>query len=121
LAVDANEPAQAAAREAAAARARLIGERERALADTAAALKELQARLAAAEAARLPPREVKAAHGVAEAAAEALQEARALMGKDEHEAARTRLEGHIAAIREQIGALDALLKTKPAPPPRRGR
>jgi hypothetical protein len=121
LAVDASERAQEAAREAAAARARLIGVRERAIADTSAALRDLQSRIAAAESARVPARDLKTARGVAEAAAEALQEARTLMGQEDYEAAELRLEGQIEAIREQIGAVDALLKARAAPPARRGR
>jgi hypothetical protein len=121
LAVDANERALAAAREAAAARARIIGERERALADTAAALKELQARIAAAEKTRVPARDIKAARGVADAAAQALQEARTLLGKDDQEAAERRLAGQIDAIREQIAAVEALLTARTAPAGRRGR
>jgi hypothetical protein len=121
LAVDASERAQEAAREAAAARARLIGARERAIAEAAAALKELQTRIAAAESARVPARDLKAARSVAASAAEAVQEARTLMGQEDHEAAEQRLEGQIEAIREQIGAMEKLLKAKPAPPARRGR
>jgi hypothetical protein len=121
LAVDANERALAAAREAAAARARIIGERERALAETAAALKDLQTRIAAAESARVPARDLKAAHGVADAAAQALQEARTRLGEDDQEAAERRLEGQTDAIREQIAAIDALLKARTTPAGRRGR
>jgi hypothetical protein len=121
LAVDANERAQAAAREAAGARARIIGERERALADTAAALKDLQTRIAAAVKARVPAGELKAAQGVADAAAEALQEARTRLGEDDQEAAARRLEGQLDAIREQISAVDASMKARTAPAGRRGR
>jgi hypothetical protein len=121
LAVDASERAQEAAREAAASRARLIGARERAIAEAAAALKELETRIAAAESARVPARDLKAARSVAASAAEAVQEARTLMGQEDYEAAEQRLEGQIDAIREQIGAMDQLLKAKPAPPARRGR
>jgi hypothetical protein len=121
LAVDASERAQTAAREAAAARARHIAARERALADAAAALKELQGRLAAADAARIPARDLKTARGVADAAAAALQEARTLMGQDDYETAEQRLEGQIDAVREQIEAVDALLKARAAAPARRGR
>jgi hypothetical protein len=121
LAVDASERAQTAAREASAAHARLIGVRERALADTAAALTELQGRIAAAETARVPARDLKTARGVADAAGAALQEARTLMEQEDYAAVEQRLEGQTDAIREQIGAIDAMLKSKAAPPARRGR
>lgn len=120
LAVDASERAQAAAREAADTRAAMIGERERTIAAITAALKDLESRLTAAEAARVPARDLKTARGVADDTAAALQEARALLGEGDYEAAGTRLEGRTEAVREQIATLDQALKTRtPAPP--RGR
>jgi hypothetical protein len=69
----------------------------------------------------VPARDLKTARGVADAAGAALQEARTLMEQEDYAAVEQRLEGQTDAIREQIGAIDAMLKSAAAPPARRGR
>lgn len=121
LAVDANERAQAAASEAAEARARTLGQREQTIAAIASGLKELERRITAAEAARVPDRSLEAARTTVTATKTALQEARALLGKVDYDAAGQRLEGRIEAIRAQIAAVDAAIEARTTPAQRRRR
>ena len=106
LAIDAYERAQAAAMEAADGKARARGEGERAVAVTAAALQELQKRLATAEAAKVPARELKPARTTVEHAESTLQKVRAMLSSGDYLAAGEALKGLNAAINEQIRLLD---------------
>jgi hypothetical protein len=121
LAVDASERAQGAAKEAAEVRATILGERERAIASTTSALKELHSQIAAAQAARVPTPELEAAEAVANDTAAALQEARTLLGQEDYAGAGKRLEGRPDEIREQIALLEEAVKARGASPVRRRR
>jgi hypothetical protein len=106
LAIDANDRAQAAAKEAADGKARARGEAEREAAGVDAALKELQGRLAAAQAARVPARELQAARAAVREAEAALQEVRAMIVAGDVQQAIEALKGRTEAIREQIRLMD---------------
>lgn len=83
-AIDANERALEAARQAANGKARARGEAEAAMAWVATALRELDERLKAAAASNLTAKEMAPAATVREDAARALQEARAAVEKGDY-------------------------------------
>ncbi len=85
-AIDANERALEAARQAANGKARARGEAEAAMAWLATALRELDERLKAAEASGATARESEPARRVREDASRALQEARATIEKGDYSA-----------------------------------
>jgi hypothetical protein len=121
LAIDSYERAQTAAKEAADGKARARGEGERALAVTAGALQELRTRLTAADAAKVPGRELQAARKVAADAEATLQKVRATLTGGDYLMARETLKGTTDAINEQIHLLDQAAAERAARPPRRRR
>jgi hypothetical protein len=121
LAVDASERAQSAAKEAADGKARARGDGERAVAGTAEALQELRARITAAEAARIPAREIEAARKTASDVELSLQKVRALLSVGDYLAASDALRVRTEAIREQIRRLDAAAAARAVKAPRRRR
>ena len=120
-ALDASERAQAAAKEAADGKARARGDGERAAAVLDAGLKELLARVKAAEAARLPAREVRPARDLARTAEAALQETRTMLSVGNYLAAGEAIKGQDDAVRGQIQRLDEALAAKSKSPQRRRR
>lgn len=121
LAIDSYERAQSAAKEAADGKARARGEGERAMAVTAAALQQLRTRLAQAEAAKVPARELVAPNKVATDGEATLQKVRAMLSVGDYLAASEALKGMTGAINEQILALDRAEASRPARPVRRRR
>jgi hypothetical protein len=121
LAIDSYERAQSAAKEAADGKARARGEGERAMAVTAAALQQLRTRLAQAEAAKIPARELVAPHKVATDGEATLQKVRAMLSVGDYLAASEALKGMTGGINEQILALDRAEASRPARPVRRRR
>jgi hypothetical protein len=121
LAIDAYERAQSAAMEAADGKARTRGDGERAAAIGAAALRELQTRLAAAEAAKVPARELLPARTTARDAEATLQKVRAMLSSGDYLAAGEALKGLTDTVNTQIRALDEAAAARAARPPRRRR
>jgi hypothetical protein len=121
LAIDSYERAQTAAKEAADGKARARGEGERAHAVTAAALQELRTRLTAADAAKVPARELQAPRKVAADAEATLQKVRAALNGGDYRTAGETLKGTADGINEQIRLLDAAAAERAARPPRRRR
>jgi hypothetical protein len=121
LAIDSYERAQTAAKEAADGKARARGEGERALAVTAGALQELRTRLTAAEAAKVPARELQATRKVAADAEATLQKVRATLSGGDYLVARETLKGTTDAINEQIRLLNEAASERAARPSRRRR
>jgi hypothetical protein len=122
LAIDANERARAAAREAADGKAQARGQIERTIAVLEGSIKDLQARLAAAEAAKAPARELQPARATLDAAEAALQKARAALAGGDDAEAGTIARGLLEQIREQIRVLEEAAASRAAKPqPRRRR
>jgi hypothetical protein len=120
-ALDAHDRAQSAARGAANGKARARGEAEAATAGAAAAVAQFMARIDAAEAARLPQRDVAAARSVSTNAQAAVQKARAAIGAENYPAAREAVKGIPDRIKAEIAALDAATAKRTAKPARRAR
>jgi hypothetical protein len=106
-ALESREQAQNAAREAADARARIRGEVERSMAEIAALLAQVNARLDNAAAARLPRRAVTDARRALVQVNARVQEAGEAMEADDYLAAQPALKGVKEEIERIIGALDA--------------
>jgi hypothetical protein len=115
-ALDARERAQDAARASADGKARARVATERHLADIAARVDQLDARIKSAEAARVPPRDLRAARTTLADARTALQKARAAVTAGDYPAAT-------AAVADQREKLDAITRQVAAeaqrPPKRR--
>jgi hypothetical protein len=120
-AVDANERALQAAREAADGKARARSDAETAVTRAAAAIQQLQARIKAADAARLPARELAPARSALADAERALQEARAAMTAEEYLAVPGTVNGIPAQAAAQIGALNEATAARAPRGPRRRR
>lgn len=120
-AVDASDRAQEAARLAAEGKAKARTEAEAAINATNAALLQLQARLKAADAARVPPRELAPARGTAQDAAAILQKARTSLSVGNYKDATAAVSGLQTQIRAQIAALEQAItaRTGRRPPRRR--
>lgn len=106
-ALDARDRAHNAAKSAAIKRAALRGDVERAIAEVALAVEQLQGRLKAAEGARVPLRQLAGAHEIARAAQTAVQEARTALSRDEHTKARrlmADISAHVASSRRSVDA-----------------
>jgi hypothetical protein len=119
-ALDAHERAQEAARGAADGKARARSDAEVAIVAASTALQNLRKRLKAAEAEKIPPRELEPAVKAAAAAETTLQEARASLKAEDYLKARQTVSDLPAKIAAEIEGVDAAAK-KPARPVRRGR
>jgi hypothetical protein len=111
-AVDANSRAQDAAKQAADGKARVRSEAESAISSTSAALQQLQTKLNAATAARIPQRDLKGARQVLAHGQQTLQKARAAVKDGAYLEARDALRDVPAKITPQIRALDELTKAR---------
>ena len=120
-AVDANDRAQDAAREAADNKAKARRETEATINTANAALMQLEARIKTAEAARVPPREIVPARTTAKDASAALQKARAALGADDLRGAVAAVEGLEEQIRSEIRVVEAATTLRTARRPARKR
>jgi hypothetical protein len=118
-ALDANERAQEAAKQAADGKARARSEGEAALTQTAASLQQLQASIEAATERRIPTRELLPARRVAKEATTAVQEAREELKAQRYLEAERSLNGVKDRITGQIEAVERLRTVAPAKPTRR--
>ena len=119
-ALDAHERAQQAARGAADGKARARSDAEVAIVAASTAVQGLQTRIKAAEAARMPGRELQPARQAAAAAEASLQEARAALKAEDYLKARQLVRDIPAGITQEIETMEAAAK-KPARPIRRSR
>ena len=120
-AIDANQRAQEAAKRAADGMARARSEAEVAITAAATALQQLQARLKAANDARVAPRDV-AEPAKATADAEAvLQKARASLAAGDYPGATAGLKDLFERISAQTRAVDAAIAERASRPARRRR
>jgi hypothetical protein len=120
-AVDASDRAQEAARLAVEGKARARTEAEGAINATNAALLQLEARLKAAEAARVPAREIAPARGTAQDAAAILQKARTSLSAGNYKDATAAVSGLQTKIRAQIAALEQATTARTGRRPARRR
>lgn len=120
-AVDAYDRAQDAARLAADGKARARSEAETAINAANVALQQLETHLKAAEAARVPPRDVAQARRTAKDAAATLQKARTLLGGGNYLKAAASVKGLQAPIRTQIDAVERATAARTARRPARRR
>jgi hypothetical protein len=120
-AVDASDRAQEAARLAAEGKARSRTEAEAAINATNAALLQLEARLKAADAAHVTPRELAPARGTAKDAAASLQKARTWLSAGNYKEATAEVSGLPEQIRTQMAAVEqaTMVRTGRRPPRRR--
>lgn len=119
-AIDAGERAQEAARQAADGKAAARSQAERALAAASAAVLRLDARIKAAETARVAAKDLARARRVAANAETVLQKARAELSVGSYLAAAEALTGADTGIPAQIRALDdAIAARSVRRPPRR--
>jgi hypothetical protein len=120
-AIDANQRAQEAAKLAAEGMARARSDAEASIAAAATALQQLEARLKAAEAARVQRRDIAAPAKTAADAAAALQKARASLQAGDYIGARAPVKDLIRPISEQISAVDEAIAARAGRPARRRR
>lgn len=120
-ALDAYERAQEAARNAAEGKARARSEAEAAIVALGKSLEQLQARIKAAETAKLPRRQLEAPRRTASAVEEDLQEARASLRAGDYLAARDSIKDAPDRISAQSTALEEAMAKKPVRPGGRTR
>ena len=121
-ALDASERAQEAARNAADGKAAARSRSEAAVMGTTTALNQLQARIKAAEAARVPTKDLKSVRTAATRAASALQEARAGIQGGRFVEVFASLKNVRGEIEAQILAVEQIVEARTARPARkRGR
>ena len=120
-ALDANERALEAAKQAADGKARARSEAEGALAAATAGLKQLHTRLAAATAARVPPKELQSARRAEVTVQAALQEARAAIKNGDYLVGKERLNGVTEQVSAEIRGIDEAAAARTAKPVRRRR
>lgn len=118
-ALDANERALEAAKEAANGKARARSELDGMLAATAASVLQLETKLRAAEAARLP--QLERARRLRADAQRALQEARAAAKEGNYLPAMTRIKDLPTRVAAEIKALEEAMAARPARGTRRRR
>jgi hypothetical protein len=111
-ALDSRERAQNAAREAADTRARLRGDVERSMAEFAPRLAQANARLQAAQRARLPARTLRAAADDLAAANADVQKAGEAVKADDYPAARLALERAKERAGKATAAIDAVTRAQ---------
>lgn len=117
-ALEASERAQEAARNAADGKAAARSRSETALKSTTTLLQQLETRINAAEAARIPARDLRPVTSGAATAAAALQEARATMQAGKYLDASDALAKIHGEIEAQIRALDEMLQARATKRPR---
>ena len=120
-AIDASQRAQEAAKRAADGMARARSEAEGAIARTTTALQQLDARLKAAEAARVPRREVADAARIAAEAEAVLQKARASLKTGDYLTAGATVTDVSAQVAQQIAEVDEAIAARTDRPGRRRR
>jgi hypothetical protein len=120
-AVDATDRAEEAARQASDGKANARHDSELAVNAVNAELSQLEARLKAAEPARLTKRELADARAVAGDAAAALQKARALLAAGNYKDARGAVEGFAEQIRTQIREVTEAMNARTLHRPARSR
>jgi hypothetical protein len=120
-AIDANERALEAARQAANGKARAQSDADAAITRTAIAVRQLDERLKAAEAARLPARDLEAARKTRTAAERALQEARAAVAVSNYPLVRSRVDGLAERITAEIHTLNEAIDARSGRGARRRR
>ena len=111
-ALEAREEAQDAAEQAASQKAVVRREVEHTLDAVAADIEELDRRLAASQAARIPARQIAQSRMTRSAVETALQEARAALAQDDYVTARESAQGLSERVREAIGEIDAALAAR---------
>jgi hypothetical protein len=120
-AVDANERALQAAKEAADGKARARSQAEQSVTTAAASVQQLQARLKAADAARVPAKALAPARRVLADAEGALQEARAAITAEDYLSVPSSVKGIPAEITAQIAVIDQAVASRTARGTRRRR
>ena len=120
-ALDANERALEAAREGANGKVRARGEAEGLLSATATSIQQLQTKVKAAEAARLPAAQLERGRRLRGDAEQALQEARAAMKEGNYLAAMKRTQELQLKITAEIKAIDDAIEARGARTKRRAR
>lgn len=120
-ALDARERAQDAAKQAADGKARARIEADREAAATATAVQQLRGKLAAADAARVPARDLTEPRATVSAVEASLQKARAAMEAGSYLEATALLNGVRATIGTQIAEVDRAINARTARPARRRR
>jgi hypothetical protein len=121
LAIDANERAIEAATQAANGKARARADADAALRRAADALQRFEQRLTAAEAARLPARELQAPRRARTDAQRILQEARTAFGSGDYPAVVAATKGLAEKMASETTALDGAIEARTARPARRRR
>ena len=120
-AIDANQRAQEAAKRAADGMVRARSEADAAIAAASTAVHQLEARLKAAEAARVPRREIAASAKAATDASAALQKARASLKTGDYITARDAVKNVAPSVQAQIAAVDGAIADRAARAGRRRR
>ena len=120
-AIDASQRAQEAAKRASESMATVRSDAQVAINTAAAALQQLEGRLEAAKAARVPARDLAGATTAAAQAQADLQKARAAVSASNYLAAAAAVKGTTPAITEQIGAVDEAIAARAARTTRRRR
>jgi hypothetical protein len=120
-AVDATDRAQEATRAAAENKARARGASEVAVSKTNAALMQLEARVKAAEAARVPARELIPARSAINDAESTLQKARTLLAAENYPAVSDTIEGLDEQIRSETRVVEAAITLRTVRRPVRKR
>lgn len=113
-ALDASQRAQEAARQAAEGKARARSDAESAIQTAIVALQQLDTKLKAAAAAKIPEQDLKHARQTSEAATGTLQKARALLRSGDYLEARGLVKDTASTITEEIRRLDEDVKGRPA-------
>ena len=120
-AIDANERALEAARQAADGKARAQSDADAAITRTAIAVRQLEERLKVAETMRLPARDVDAPRKSRANAERALQEARAAVAVSDYAGVRRRIEGLPEKIAGEIHTLNEAIDARSGRGARRRR
>lgn len=120
-AIDARQRAHEAARQAADGKARVRSEAESAIVAAGSALDQFRQRIKAAEAARVPARDLTAARGAARDADTALQKARAAITAETYLEARAAVTGVKEKIASAHGQLQGVIDARSARKTKRGR
>jgi hypothetical protein len=113
-AIDANDRALEAARQAASGKALARSQAEAAIGRMMASIRQLDERLKAAEASRLPARDTESARRTRTDADRALQEARAALGAEDYLGAMTPITGVGDRIAKEIQTLNDALDARSA-------
>jgi hypothetical protein len=111
-AIDANDRALEAARQAASGKAQARSEAEALLTRTTASVRQLEAQLKAAVSARVPAAATQSARHTLADAERALQEARAAAEREDYPAAMKRAQGWVEKISGEIQTLNEALEAK---------